>query len=138
MGVDLFFRTADQHDSGTDEALRVKRYQRGDVVVWKPSPWVWGSVELTHPEHRIIRFNNMTGSEAEALVSRELDPGRTKTNTWKRVRKLDLDSLLIGSGAFKDFLDDDTRAVPIFDFKGNIKLIDDITAVKPNADTVVP
>ena len=138
MGVDLFLRVADQGGSGTDKALMVTRFQRGDIVAWKPSPWGWGSVELTHPEHRIIRFNSMTVSEAQALVSPEIDVTETKRHRRKRIRQLDLDSLLITVGDFKTFLFDDTRAVPIFIFKGSLKLIGDITFTKSNADTVVP
>ncbi len=138
MAVEIFFRVAAQGLPTGDKALEVKRYQRGDCVIWKPEGWGWGSIELTHPEHRIVRFTKMTVSEAEALISTELDAALSKTHTWKRIRRLDLDSLLITDGAFKTFLFDDTRAVPMFRFTGKLTLIDNITVTKSNADTVVP
>lgn len=136
-GIDLFFRVKDYEPLQADKSLKVQQYGAGDVVIWKAEGWGWGSVELTHPEHRILRIANMTVSEAEALVSQELNVGKVKLHTWKRIRKFDLNSILIVSGKFKDFLDDDTRIVPIFKFTGNISLITSITTTKDNADTVV-
>jgi hypothetical protein len=133
--LETLLRVKDKLDDNPTKALEVTRMHRGDTVVWMPEGHTWSDEEKTNPAWRIVRLN-ITVSEAEALVSPELDPTGLKANCWKRVRKFDLE--LIGPGAFRTFLEDDTRAEPIFEFTESITLIDAITVTKPNADTLVP
>ena len=135
--VEILLRVTDKKGDNPTKVIEVRRMHRGDVVSWMPDGHAWSPRELTNPDWRIIRFTTMTISEATALASSETDAANTKLNLWKRIRKLDLDSLLIGPGKFKTFLFDDTRAEPILMFKDNLKLIDDITVLKPNADSLV-
>ncbi len=135
--VEILFRVKDKKDDSPSKAIEVQRMHRGDVVVSMPNGQTWSDREKTNPAWRIIQFSSMTVGEAEALTAGEPDPALTKLNKWKRIRKLDFDNILIGPGKFKDFLDDDSRATPVFKFTGNMTLIDSITITKANADSVV-
>ena len=117
-------------DSPTKE-VEVQRMHRGDVVVWRPDGWPWSVEELTNSFWRIIRAK-LTNTEADALVSPELDIARVKSKLWKRISQYDLD--LLPAGELKTWFEDDTRAVPIFDYKGSLGVIRSSIKVKPNAD----
>ena len=135
--VEVLFRVKDKLDDKPSRAIEVRRMGRGDAVEAMSNGHTWSDRELTNPVWRIIQFPKMLVGEAAALTAGEPNPANTKLNRWKRVRKLDFDSALIGPGKFKDFLDDDTRAESIFKFTGNMTLIDNITVTKANADSVV-
>ena len=134
--VELLIRTQDKKADTPTKALEVQRMHRGDVVLWRPDGWPWSAREKASPAWRILRIN-ITPSEADALVSPELDVLSIKLHVWKRIRKLDLDNVLISPGKFKTFLDDDSRSTPVFTFTGDVTLLGTITETKPNADTVV-
>ncbi len=115
-----------------------RRYGPGDIITVQEDAWPWSAAELTNPDWRIIQAKGMTVSEGESLISPEKNPLDTKAQRWKRLRKLDLAHVLIGPGKFKNFLGDDTRVVPIFNFNAQqAVLISNITVIKPDADIYV-
>ena len=107
--TELLFRVRDvPHD---DLAKHVTRLHRGDIVDSRVTGHGWSERELTMPFWRILRAD-ITLTEAIFLAASEPDPFNSKTRLWTRVRKLDLDNPLLPD-RFKDWLKDDTRAVPI-------------------------
>ncbi len=96
-----------------DPDVHVRRYHRGDILDYRVDGHPWSQAELTQPKFRHIRIG-LTMTEVDFMAKSEDDPIKNKGRLWARVRKFDLDSILIGPGAFKEFLMDDTRTVPIF------------------------
>lgn len=131
--VILVVRVKDKLPKTTDPKLYFGRPHRGDVIETLPDDHQFSPRELTNPEWRFLRVP-LVRAEGDALQSPELNPAHTKLMTWRRLRKLDLDSPSIPV-ALKAFLDDDTRKAPVMDV-GKTMLLS-LVQVKDNADLSV-
>lgn len=98
----------------TDFYKNLRLYKRGDVVVVCPDGWPWGKEELTSPLFRIVSIPSMTVSEASQFVAPEVDtdPLNPSKTLKRRQFKIDLSNASIAA-SLKQWLADDTRAVPI-------------------------
>lgn len=85
--------------------------KRGDVILVKPDGWMWGVMELSHPDARIVKLPNIPLAEARAFLGREpdTDPFNPSRTLQPRAFKLDLDNL---PSAAKVFIADDERRNP--------------------------
>lgn len=93
-----------------------KNTKRGDVVMACPDDWVWGSEAMTAPYWRIIKHTQLPLSEAQALMTPELDvdPQNPSRTLQKRAFKLNIDAAALPQ-AIKTWLADDSRATPVLD-----------------------
>jgi hypothetical protein len=113
--AELLVRVTDKVNPD-DFYLNTKCTKRGDVIVVQPDGWAWGAMELSAPFWRIIKHSDLTVTEARALLAPELDtdpqhPSRTlqRRKFWLNLFK---DAFPV---ALKNWLADDTRAVPMLD-----------------------
>lgn len=111
--AELLIRVADK--VSTDFYNNARITKRGDVIVVSPNGWPWGAEERTAPFWRILALPNVSVNFAQTFLAREvatnqLDLGRTLQH---RAFKLDIDNAAL-TGQWRIWINDDTRATPIF------------------------
>jgi hypothetical protein len=112
MGCDILLRVKDKVNPN-DQLLDIQCEKRGDFINVLPENWAWSAIELTHPEARIIRFTNVSVSEASQFLSEPaVDPVVTPYRPLK-LWSFNLDSNNIPHD-LQVFLQDDTRQIPIY------------------------
>lgn len=89
--------------------------KRGDVIDVEPDGWPWGTDERTASFWRLLSLPNVSVAYAKTFLAREtavsqLDLGRTLQH---RAFRLDIDNPAL-VGQWRVWINDDTRAVPIF------------------------
>lgn len=100
-----------------------KLTKRGDVIAVQADDWQWGTKELTEPFWRIVKHTGVSVSEAEAFLAPEpeVDPQNPSRTLQRRAFKLNIDAAVIPA-MIRDWLNDNTRAVPVFDVTALIPL----------------
>jgi hypothetical protein len=91
---------------------------RGDIITYQNDGFAWSDGELHRRTWRIIR-SALTRIETSFLAGAELNEFANKQYVWTRTRKLDLDNVALPQ-ACKDWLADDSRAVPILDVEADL------------------
>lgn len=95
--------------------INAKAHQRGDVVMAAPDGHDWRPGELTHPEWRIMKFPQVSMTEAEVWLSPELPtapvvaPESAPRFLQARGFRIELD---LFPEELQEWLRDDSRAVP--------------------------
>ena len=119
----------------TDRRQQTGLFMQGDVIIYKPDGWEWSPKELSIPSWRIIRVD-LTESECDALIASEIDPANSKTLLRTRARKLNHEQVTLPSD-LADFLDDETRATPIYVVRGGVgrAVVRAMEYIKPAADS---
>lgn len=132
--MELLIRVINRPDP--DRKLHCRRFHRGDVIAAKPSDHPWTLRERKNRHWRILNVPSLTQIEADSLLSPELDPMAIKRFTWKRRRKLDLDSPTIPT-RIANYLTDNNRSqakLRILE-AGEIALFRSLEIIKEDADT---
>lgn len=113
MAVDIMFRRYAKESSGSAE-LDAQQFGPGDVLNVLRSPWPFTVYELTAPDRRILRLTNVDPADCSELIREEriVLPGSERLMRKRRAR-FNMESAAIPAG-LRSWLDDDTRAVPIF------------------------
>ena len=127
--TEILFRVVDVPHSNPN--IHVRRYHRGDIVMWRVDGHAWSDRELTNPAWRIIRIG-LTMTEVDFLARSEDDTFKNKGRVWARVRRINFDDIAI-KGGFKNFLFDDTRSTPILNI-GKTTTLNAFIVEKGNAD----
>lgn len=98
----------------TDQELHAQAYKRGDVISIHEDGWKWSEIELTKPQWRILRLTRITDlADLAELVQPEMS-----ANTLMRKRRAFVDPAKLPL-AVRTWLQDDSRAVPIFEANVN-------------------
>lgn len=120
------------HDNvnSNDISLDAQCYKRGDVIITKPSGFAWTEFELTYYKWRIIRVNNLTEEIANTFVARELPSITDNPLLQRRAFMFDFDSPLL-TPSFIDFLNDDTRQIPIYETNLPLSNISNLKKIRP-------
>lgn len=69
--------------------------KRGDVIVVQADGWLWGKDELSLPEYRVLQVPGLSVSEAEAMLSPELDTDPTHPSLTLQRRAFHLDLSIV-------------------------------------------
>ena len=111
--AELIFFIKDRPLSG-DPIRDAGIYRCGDVVIAKDDESPWGKMELTMPHWRIIRLPNVPLALASILEAPEpvTDPRAPNRTLHQRWHRLLFEVLFVGD-EHKQFLEDDTRQIPI-------------------------
>ena len=98
----------------TDFYKNLKLSKRGYVIDVRDNGWPWQG-ELSEPYWRIVRHSGISVSEGSALLTQEIADGPNVQARHLQLRgfKLNLDASF--PPAIRNFIDDNTRAVPILD-----------------------
>jgi hypothetical protein len=112
----------------------VKLTKRGDVIMAVEDDHVWGAIELTHPDWRILRCPNMTMAQAQSLLAPEqeeaaLMPELRDPMAQARAQHLDVDHPGIPV-AVRAYLADRRRTSPDYTMPNWFKLYS-IRKVRP-------
>lgn len=112
--AELLIRVKDK--IGADFYLDCQCTKRGDVIIAAIDGQVWGKEELSLPFYRILKHTGVTVAEASQFVAPELpvDPANPSRTLKRRQFKMNIDLATLPA-AFKTWLADDTRKVPILD-----------------------
>ena len=133
--MELLIRVSNKPYSTPRE--RAQRMQRGDIVSAMPDGHVWSLRERKNRAWRILAIPSMTQVEVDALLSPENDPQGIKSFTWKRKRRLNIDSQSLPK-RITDYLNDNTRdkIKLLITEAGETALIRSIEEIKPDATTL--
>ena len=112
--AELLLRVHDKPRRG-DVYLDSQQTQAGDVNTVQLDGWIWGSVELTHPDWRILRIPALTVEAAEVWLSPE--PERSPTMKSRVLQRrgvsFSIAALTQADVSLTAWLADDTRRAPI-------------------------
>lgn len=112
--------------------LDVGCLKRGDVVCVVDIGHQWSQLELTNPDWRIIRTASLTDEAASTFTvpEPEIDPQNPNPVKQRRAFMFDFDSQIL-SQAFLDFLNDDTRAVSIYETSATLEQVMTLKIPRP-------
>lgn len=112
--ADILFWAEDSERSFNEER-DAQRYERGDVISLLPTPSDWGHRCSTHPKWRILRVRDVSVDDLSEMVQPETVVGPLGAVRVMRMRRAHLDLSAPGwPGAFRSWLADETRALPIY------------------------
>lgn len=112
--ADILF-WARESDRSFNEERDAQRYMPGDVISLLPTPSDWGERCMTHPRWRILRDRDVSVEDLSELMQPETVSGPLGAVRLLRMRRAHLDLSAPGwPRAFRAWLADDSRAVPIF------------------------
>ncbi len=130
--MELVIRVVDKVSTDRDKNAALTK--RGDVISAMADGWPWTDTEKSNPVWRILRVN-LTVTDADFIMDPEIETELVnKTVVRQRKRKIDLDAIAATDARFKTWLDDDTRAVPVFDFGIKRQIVADAVLTREDAD----
>lgn len=89
MPCELYIRMVDKC-SPSEQLQYAQLFQAGDVIAIRPVGWNWGKMEMSSPEHVILRIDDMTEEEAaNFFMGREFGDSRNRF-LKRRINKIDI------------------------------------------------
>ncbi len=98
---------------GTTATDPLLRFRVGDVIAFHDNGHDWSPRELTRPHWRIIQVNGLSAAQIDGYLSRALSADPNIRARGRRGQYLDINDASI-TGALRTYLDDDTRAAPMY------------------------
>lgn len=124
-----------QDNTDADLKKHTQRYQRGDIVQALPDDHPFTPAEFASPRLRFVKLP-FTLSEANAVISAEIDAAGVKNRKWRRIRFVDLTTPSFSS-ALDAFIADDKRTIPILELSAqDVSRVKNAVKLKPNADSL--
>lgn len=110
--AEFLIRVVDK--TSPDFYKNLKLSKRGYVIDVRENGWPWAA-ELVLPFWRIVRHSGISVSEGSALLTQEIADGPNVQARHLQLRgfKLNLDATF--PTAIRNFINDNTRAIPILD-----------------------
>jgi hypothetical protein len=93
-------------------------FRVGDALAWHDNGAEWSARELTNPHWRIIQVNGLSTEQIDSFMARALSADPNIEPKGRRGQYIDINDGSI-TGALRTWLDDDTRAEPIFSMSKN-------------------